>query len=120
MSENCSVEFKNIAPSKFIQGDIEKHANQLSRRHRDITGCNVVVNAPHKTGKKGGIYEVHIHVEIPGDVVVVSREPAVNHAHEDLYVAIRDAFGSAEKILASREGKRHDRYTHGPSLKDWS
>ena len=39
----------------------------------------------------------------------MSREPGLNHAHEDIYVAVRDAFAAARRQLEdytkSRLGK---------------
>lgn len=35
---------------------------------------------------------VCVNVTVPGTEVVASREPPLHHAHEDVYVAIRDVF----------------------------
>lgn len=38
----------------------------------------------------------------PGGEVLVSREPQEHHAHEDVYVAIHDAFNAAARHRGSR------------------
>ena len=52
--------------------------------------------------RQGTIYHVRVDLTVPGGEVVVNREPGEDHAHEDLHVAIRDAFDAARRRLQDR------------------
>ena len=74
---------------------------------------HVVVEAPHRHSHKGKMYHVRIDLSLPGREIVVGREPEQNHAHEDVYVAIRDAFNAAVRRLEDQTRKmRGDVKTH--------
>jgi hypothetical protein len=42
---------------------------------------------------------VKVDLQVPSGQLVVSREPGHDHAHEDVYVALRDAFNAAVRQL---------------------
>jgi ribosomal subunit interface protein len=84
-------------PSDAVEERIRERAARLERFHDRITSCNVFVEVPHRHHQKGQLYEVHIHVRVPGDEIVVRRDGA--HGHEDVYVAVRDAFAAMERQL---------------------
>ena len=54
---------------------------------------------PVDVWEEGGVYHVRVDLTVPGREIVVSRDPAENHAHEDVYVAIRDAFDATRRQL---------------------
>jgi cold shock CspA family protein len=62
-------------------------------------GCRVTVEAPHRHHRHGKLYDVRIDLSVPGRDVFVGRSGPLNHAHEDVYVAIRDAFNAAGRQL---------------------
>jgi cold shock CspA family protein/ribosome-associated translation inhibitor RaiA len=64
-------------------------------------GCRVMIESHHRHHHKGKLYHVRIDLTVPGSELVVSRDPDENHAHEDAYVAIRDAFDAMERQLES-------------------
>ncbi len=45
------------------------------------------------------IYRVGVNLIVPGGELVVSRAPDGKQEHEDVYVAIRDSFDAAERLL---------------------
>jgi len=60
---------------------------------------------------------VRIDITVPDREIVISRDPGRHHAHEDPYVAIRDAFNAARRQLENYNQKRqqHVKY-HTPPL----
>jgi hypothetical protein len=42
---------------------------------------------------------VSVYLAVPGGKAAVNREPGEDHAHEDIYVAIHDAFDAARRGL---------------------
>jgi ribosomal subunit interface protein len=93
------ISFRNMDPSPAVEARIREKAAKLERFHDRIIGCTVVVEAPHKHHHKGKLYSVHIDISLPGKDVVVDRAKPLDHAHEDVYVALRDAFDAAVRQL---------------------
>jgi len=79
----------------------------------------VIVEAPHRRHQQGKLYHVSIDLAVPQGELLVNREPTQKHSHEDVYVAIRDAFNAArrqlEKFSARQRGdvKTHEGPPHG-------
>ncbi|HKJ70902.1 MAG TPA: HPF/RaiA family ribosome-associated protein [Gammaproteobacteria bacterium] len=93
------VTFRGMDHSEAMEGKIRERAQKLDRFYDRIMSCRVVVEAPHRNHHKGKIYHVSLDVTVPGSELVVNRDPKDNHAHEDAYVAIRDAFDAMERKL---------------------
>jgi ribosomal subunit interface protein len=99
------ISFRNMDPSPAVEERIRKKAAKLERFNDRIIGCSVVVEAPHRHHHKGKLYSVRVDVSVPGKEVVVDRAKPVDHAHEDIYVAIRDAFNAAVRRLEDQARK---------------
>jgi hypothetical protein len=52
---------------------------------------------------------VRIHLAVPGEDLYVNRDHEQNHAHEDVHVAVRDAFGAAMRRLQDYLDRRRGR-----------
>lgn len=102
MTIPMDITFKNLDPSAELEDRIRQRAMRLEHHGDPIQRCRVVVEAPHRHHQKGGLYEVHIDVRVPGDELVVSRGGHRNQTHEDPYVAVRDAFDAMANQLARR------------------
>ena len=99
------ISFRNMDPSPAVEWRIRKKAAKLERFNDRIIGCSVVVEAPHRHHHKGKLYSVRVDVSVPGKEVVVDRAKPVDHANEDIYVAIRDAFNAAVRRLEDQARK---------------
>lgn len=86
--------------SEAIADKIRQQAEKLHRFSDRITNCQVVLEAPHQHHRQGNIYHVRINLTLPGEELVIDRA-SQDHSHEDLYVAIRDAFAAAQRKLKS-------------------
>ena len=93
------ITFRNMSPSDVIETSIRERAGKLDSFYERIMGCRVVVEAPHRHHHKGRLYHIRIDITVPGGELVVNREPSKHAAHEDVYVAIRDAFDAARRKL---------------------
>jgi cold shock CspA family protein/ribosome-associated translation inhibitor RaiA len=93
------VTFRNMEPSAAVEAEVRDRAEQLDTLFDRITSCRVAVEAPHRHHHKGNLFHVRIDITVPGRELVVGRSPAAHHAHEDVYVAIRDAFRAAARQL---------------------
>jgi ribosomal subunit interface protein len=93
------ITFDGMDPSPAIEARIREKAAKLEHFHDRIIGCKVVIEAPHRHHHKGKLYNVRIDISVPGKDVFVDHSGPLNHAHEDVYVAIRDAFNAAGRQL---------------------
>lgn len=113
------VVFRNMPRSDAIEAKIRDRAEKLDRYTDDLMSCRVVVEPAHKHRHKGKLYHVRVDVKARGAELVASREPELDHAHEDVYVAIRDAFDAVRRRIEDyarrRRGdvKHHDTPLHG-------
>ncbi|MBK5199638.1 MAG: HPF/RaiA family ribosome-associated protein [Methyloceanibacter sp.] len=99
------ISFRNMDPSPAVEERIRQKAAKLERFNDRIMGCTVVVEAPHHHHHKGKLYNVRIEISVPGKDIVVDHAKPIDHAHEDVYVAIRDAFDAATRRLEDQARK---------------
>ena len=111
------VVFHNMEPSAAVETNIRERATKLERFCDKITSFRVTVEAPHKHHHKGNIYHVAVDIVVPDAEIVVSRNPHENHAHEDVYVAVRDAFNSARRKLEDYEARRRGKVKTHPAAR---
>jgi ribosome-associated translation inhibitor RaiA len=95
-----------MAPSPAVESRIRERATKLERLNGRITTCRVVVHAPHRRHTKGELYTVRVDLTVPGHQIVAQRDRGKDHAHEDIYVAIRDAFDAASRQLGDMTRSR--------------
>jgi len=93
------ITFRQMAPSPAVEAHIRKRADALERYFDRIMGCRVVVEASARSQRKGKLYHVRVDLTVPGREIVVKRDPPEHHAHEDILVAVRDAFDAARRQL---------------------
>ena len=81
--------------SDALDARIQEKAAGLERFHPRITSCRVTVSEFRKHHHQGRQFEVQVDVRVPGHAEIVSNR----HHHEDVYVALRDAFDAAKRQL---------------------
>lgn len=105
MTNEFQVVFHNIDQSNAVNDAVQKRIQKLERYCDQIITGRVVLDSPHNNHHKGKVYSVGLEIHTPSKEVRVNQEQHDNHAHEDLYVAIRDAFNAAERQLKSVDKK---------------
>lgn len=100
MNKPLEITFQGVEKSEAIEAKIAEKAEKLEKHFDRLTHLRVVVAAPHRHSRKGKIYQIKIEIGLPDRApVVITHEPDVNHAHEDLLTAIRDSFDAARRRL---------------------
>ena len=114
------VTFRQMAPSSAVEARIQEHLTRLDRFHNRIMSCRVVVEAPHRQHRKGNLYNVSVDITLPGSKeILANREKRLSHAHQDIYVALRDAFNATRRQLQDTGRKQrgkvksHETPLHG-------
>lgn len=93
------IAFRGMPSSPAVESRIREKAAKLEQFHHRITACRVVVDAPHRRHAKGDLFMVRVELTIPGHDVLANKDSGMDHSHEDVYVAIRDAFDVATRRL---------------------
>lgn len=120
MEQPPEITFRNMNPSPFVQARVKDEIDKLDRFFDRIHSCQVTVEAPHRHQHKGHTYHVAVHLRLPqGHTVDATHAGRKDQAHEDIYVAVRDAFNAATRQLQDHvrrlEGKvkTHQTPEHG-------
>jgi cold shock CspA family protein len=93
------IAFDNLAHSDAIERAVREKAVKLDQFADHIMGCRVVVGMPHRHHVHGNQYQVRLDITVPGEEIVVNREPAEHTEYCDVGVALRDAFDAARRQL---------------------
>lgn len=93
------ISFRHQEHSEAIEKLIREKVAKLETSFHHIMGCRVVVELAGKHHEHGNLHEVRIDLTVPGEEIVVTREPKEHTEYKDVHVAIRDAFDSARRRL---------------------
>ncbi len=102
------ITIRDIEHSDVLDAHIRDKVKKLDEFFDRIISCRVVVELPHKHHHQGKQFNVRIDIGVPGSEIVVNRDH-----HEDIYVALRDAFDIAKRQLEDYARKmRGDTKSH--------
>jgi len=102
MQTEPQISFDDLPVDEAVREVALDHVAQLERLSDRITGCHVVIAQPHRHHREGRLYSVRIDLVVPGGEIVVNRDHHLDHAHEDVFVALRDSFLAARRRLEDR------------------
>ncbi len=112
MPLSLQITFRQMEPSPAVEARVRELAERLDKFSDRIMSCQVVIEAPHHHQRQGKLYEVHIELTTPGSEVVASRQHSERQSHEDVYVALRDAFRAVRRQLTDHQHLRRHGVTH--------
>lgn len=95
------ISFQGLEQSDAIEAAVRKHAQKLDHFCPDIMSCRVSVVLDEKHKHQGTAFAVRVDVTIPDHELVSNRE-----RHEDVYVALRDAFDDMVRMLEDAVRRR--------------
>lgn len=94
MQVPLQITVRNVPHSRALDAGIREKAAKLEEFDPRITSCRVTVEESNKHHQQGRQFAVHIDLRVPGREIAVTREH-----HEDVFVALRDAFDAAKRQL---------------------
>lgn len=110
MQTPLQITIRDIEHSEALEADIRDRAKKLDEFFERIMSCRVVVEMPHKHHHQGKQFNVRLDIGVPGSEIVINHDH-----HQDVYVALRDAFDAAKRQLEDYSRKiRGDIKTHAP------
>jgi len=109
MNHDVQIFFHNIEQSNPLVDAVDKRLRKLMRYCGHILTGRIVIDSPHNHRHKGKVYSVNIDIHFAGYDIRVSHEQHDKSEHEDLYVAIRDAFNIAERQFLTKDKKHRNK-----------
>lgn len=106
--KGLEISFRDIEHSDAIEYQIREKASKLTSRYDEITGIRAVVGLPHNHSHKGNIAHISLEVGLPGETVAITHDHHDKSEHENMYVALRDAFDKAQRKIGKIHNKRID------------
>jgi len=107
------ISFHGIDKSDAVETRIREKVTKLEQFFDRITGCRVVVEKHHRSrtnlATKDEPFHVSIVVDVPGEELVVKRDPKDKSAlkdHRDVNIAVRDAFATMQRRLKEYVSRR--------------
>ncbi|HJS91568.1 MAG TPA: HPF/RaiA family ribosome-associated protein [Steroidobacteraceae bacterium] len=114
------ITFRHMDPSPALEARIRELASRLDRFSQHIMRCHVIVEPPAHHKHQGFLYDFRIDITLPEEEIAIRHAHPADHAHEDPYVALRDAFRAARRRLEDYERqRRRDVKTHSASAHGW-
>lgn len=100
--------FLGMDSSEAITLRIEERVARLAQFGSRISKCRIVVEAPHRRGRKGRLYRVHVDIHVPGKVFAVRKGEDELPEHEHLEEALDNAFDAGERLLRDRNERQNE------------
>ena len=108
MQVPIQLSFHGCDHSDALETEIRARVDKIEEYYGRLTSCRVVVELPHKHHAQGKLFHINVDLTVPGAGHVVHHDNGKNPAHEDVHVAVRDAFNAVENQLKKVVGKRRD------------
>ncbi len=93
--------FRGKSKSAPIEAFVHEMAAKINHHKHAITHCHVVLERSETNHKGKHKYHVHIHLSLKGKTIAISRDSEHGYGLENPYLAIRVAFGAANRQLKS-------------------
>jgi len=100
------ITFRHMDRSPALEARIRELAARFDRFSEHIMRCHVIIEPLPHHQHQGALYDFRIDITLPGAEIAIRHARPADHAHEDPYVALRDAFRAARRKLEDYERKR--------------
>ena len=101
IADSAEITLRGMSQSDALETRIRDKVRKLSKLFPALTGCRVVAEVPNHRHQQGNQFLVRLDITLPGREVIVNRDH-----HEDIYVAVREAFRAARRQLNGHNGRR--------------
>lgn len=108
MQELLQITFRGMEPSAALEQRVRELVDRFDCFREHITSFHVTIQAPHQHHHQGTLYNVRVRIGLEQGEVNVDRNGTHDRAHEDPYVAVRDAFNAADRQLQGELRRRAD------------
>ena len=110
MTTALDIHFHGLEKSQAVEAKVKEKVAKLQRHFERMTACRVVLEAPQRNAAKAKLFRVKIEVSVPsGSPIIITHDREGASAHDDLPLAIRDAFEAAMRKVDEVGDKRAKR-----------
>lgn len=102
METPLQITYRHVAKSEALEDLILRKLEDLEQ-HGQVQGCRVVIEAPNRPAPGGKRYHVTLAIHVRGDEIVVRQGPVGHKGHDEVEVAISEAFHAARRRLQDHE-----------------
>lgn len=108
MQTPLKITFRHMTPSAALEAHVREQLKGLERMCGRLIACDVVIDAPAGRHVQGESFDVRVNVKVPNGNFNARHDRASDATPRDAYAAVREAFGSLQRMLA-----RHGDVVHG-------
>jgi ribosomal subunit interface protein len=107
MQVQPQISYRHTEPSDALNALITTKTQDLERFCERITGCHILIDreSHHHRKGKGAHFRVRVELTVPGEVLVVGRDPELKASHEDAFAAVNEAFHAMRRQLQDYVGR---------------
>ena len=110
MTVPLEIHFHGLDKSESIETRVREKFAKLEKHFNGMSGCRVVLEAPHRNPAKAKVFQVKIEISVRGGKpIIINHEREGAHANEDLALTIRDAFEAALRQVDEKASKQASR-----------
>ena len=93
------VTFRNMPRDERVVADIGRRVRELDAFYDSIISCHVVIDALARSAGAESLYQVRVQLTVPCHEIAIGRWPHQRPTHQDIRVAVGDAFENARAEL---------------------
>jgi ribosomal subunit interface protein len=110
METPVQIVFHEVTHSAALQDLVREKAAKLCNVFPRLTRCHVSIEQPHRHQSQGRLFSVRIVLHVPNDELIASQGE-----HEDVHVALRDAFDAARRQIEDYAHKLRSKKLRKPA-----
>jgi ribosome-associated translation inhibitor RaiA len=99
MQPPITFTFRHIEHSGALEERARKLGQRLARFNGRITQCHMTLEGPGDRRERGAPFLAKIDLAVPGAHIHADSLHVDGAGHEDIYLALRDAFNNAKRQL---------------------
>ncbi|MGO9946459.1 MAG: HPF/RaiA family ribosome-associated protein [Steroidobacteraceae bacterium] len=106
MRSPTTLTFRHTDHSSALEGRARELGQRLQRYGERISHCHMTIEGSRGAHTSGAAFVVQIDLAVPGAQIHADSLQIDGTGHEDVYVALRDAFNNAKRQLQELHSKR--------------
>lgn len=121
MQSPLEITFHGVERSEAVEQRVRQKFKRIEAHFERITHARIVIEVPQRRTPLPKFFHVRIDIGIPGKKsIVVHHEPDDERAHTDVMLALRDAFGAAQRQVDELSDRldrkaRHEKVRRRPA-----
>jgi ribosomal subunit interface protein len=94
MQVPLQITYRGMKHSQALDARIREKAAKLETFYPRITSCRVALEERYRKQQQGNEFRIRLEIRVPQSEIAINKDH-----HEDVYVALRDAFDAAKRKL---------------------